>query len=394
MTRTTQRQSSAQDNEPSPSSNSIQVSHTSNATLSAKEHESASDNDNGERPVREKLKKTSIATLPKYGVTSAGAEHPADEDQFMATQNTVNEESPNVESNGQDKRGRPTRKRSFDDLEAAHQNAEEDTPVSKVHEGDRHGGHTRKRSRDVRADTPSRENGRRKTSREKVLLEESANEGQEDKTMSGSDEGGMRNSERPFTPPDQVEAMDEDAAHGVLSPRKKRSRDQVEQDQDKKQKVAATEEERARRNSEEEKKKKKKAAAQYTHELSQDAVIEPEPKIHLETSEGDGGKARDEMSTAKVSEYAFWHFTLPELPLLICYIRFLQRVGLPTPLLSLLSVPLQTPDHSRKLHLDSYPTRLPSSLRPRQPRSHLLALLLSPNLQHPRSPHQVPLPPQ
>lgn len=249
--------------------------------------------------MREKLKKTSIATLPKYGVTAASADHPADDDHFMATQTTVAQESRDVESNDPNTRGRPARKRSFDDLEATDQITEENKPIPKSPMEERHEGHARKRSRDIHADNPPRENGRRKTSREEALLEEEAKEGPEDNSMSGSDDGHARSDKQAATPPDQIEAMDEDAGHGVLSPRKKRSRDQVEQDQDKKQKVAATEEERARRNSEEE----EKVAVQHSREPSQNTSEEPERKRSRDSSEEGKGKEQNDLSTTKVSKH-------------------------------------------------------------------------------------------
>ncbi|KAI9870223.1 MAG: hypothetical protein M1830_004509, partial [Pleopsidium flavum] len=296
MTRVTERQSSAQDNEQLRRPDSTSVSHTNTPTLSAKDLESASDNDTGERPVREKLKKTSIATLPKYGVTAASADHPADDDHSMATETTVTQGNRDAENDDRNTRGRPTRKRSLDDLEATDQTAEEDKAIAKSRMEEKHEGHARKRSRDIRNDNASRENGRRKTSREKALLEEEANEGQEDKSMSESDEHVKRD-QHVATPPDQLEFMEEDVGRGVLSPRKKRSRDQVEQDQDKKQKVAATEEERARRNSEEE----EKVIARHIHQTTQIRAEGPEKKRPRDTSEEGGEKEQDDRSTTEIA---------------------------------------------------------------------------------------------
>lgn len=280
MTRSTQRQSSAQNNGSQQPSNATSIPSTSPATLSVKEIESASDNDTGERPVREKLKKTSIATLPKYGVTAAGADEPVDDDHPMAAIPPGVKASSDVEPVDQGTRGRPTRKRSFDDLEATGESSAPDKPTTNSDRKDSHEGHTRKRSRDIRAQDSSRESGRRKNSREQPVLEEkddddAANDEDEDDNMQVSQEQSS-------TPADQLEMMHDDGGDGVLSPRKKRSREQVEQDEDKKQKVAATEEERARRNSEEE----EKAAEARRQDTSQMGGKELEKKRHLDTSEG------------------------------------------------------------------------------------------------------------
>ena len=291
MTRSTQRQSSAQNNGPQRPSNTTTIPSPSPATLSVKEIESASDNDASERPVREKLKKTSIATLPKYGVIAGSADDPAEVDDRMTTLATVSKPSSDVESTDQDTRGRPTRKRSFDDLEAPDELSTTNKSATDHYGMEKHEGHARKRSRDIRADDSSRESGRRKNSPEKTVPEEEARQEEKDEYMKLSQERGV-------TPPGQVEAMDEDKSHGVLSPRKKRSRDQVEQDQDKKQKVAATEEERARRNSEEE----EKAAQERCQGTSQIASKEVEKKRYRDTSEVAGDK-QTELPAKKVSDH-------------------------------------------------------------------------------------------
>lgn len=291
MTRSTQGQSSAQNNGPQEPSNATSIPSTSTATLSTKEIESASDNDTGERPVREKLKKTSIATLPKYGVAAAAsADNPVDDDNSMAPRHTASKTSSNAVPTDHDIRGRPTRKRSFDDLEATNESSAANKPTTNSHGKESDEGHTRKRSRDIHADDSSRESGRRQSSREEPVLEEEGKEGDEGDSMKVSQE-------RSSTPPGQPEAMEEDGGPGVLSPRKKRSRDQVEQDQDKKQKVAATEEERARRNSEEE-----LAAQGRRQDTSLTSGNELEKKRHRDTSEG-GDQEQPDLPTKKVSDY-------------------------------------------------------------------------------------------
>ncbi len=291
MTRTSQRQNSALDNDPQSISEVASLPRPSPATLSTKEIESASDNDNGERPVREKLKKTSIATLPRSGVTAGSAEDTVDYDEVMASQTAGPRRRADDENLEQEIRGRPTRKRSHDDLENTDEKTEGTRRHSNTLEKDGQEGHARKRSKDIKSNTSSREIERRKTSGEDRLVEEDTQEGKEDNSMSES-EG------RAGTPSGQAEAMEEDQLHGVLSPRKKRSRDQVEQDHDKKQKVAATEEERARRNSEEE----EKAAQAHSIEIGQKPTKKPDKKNHGDVSVGSGAEGKDDLSTTTVSK--------------------------------------------------------------------------------------------
>ena len=253
--------------------------------------ESASDNDTGERPVREKLKKTSIATLPKYGVTAASADGLVDDEEYMASHSTESQANPDLDNIGQDTRGRPTRKRSFEDLEATDDVSGATKPNQKNYAKGSHEGHARKRSRDIHTDGSSRDNGHKRTSPQGEVLEEEAKGELEDKDI-------RRSQERSNTPSGQPEAMDEDEVHGVLSPRKKRSRDQVEQDQDKKQKVAATEEERARRNSEEE----EKAAQAHRREMSQLTSEETEETNRRDAANEGEANDQDNPSATKVSE--------------------------------------------------------------------------------------------
>ena len=73
--------------------------------------EGSSDGEGGERTAREKLKKTSIAGLSQYSkVGKAAGEHPLGE---VTNADTLSDVQP---ENGQ-ARGRPSKKRSFDDLQ-------------------------------------------------------------------------------------------------------------------------------------------------------------------------------------------------------------------------------------------------------------------------------------
>ena len=128
----------------------------------------ASDNDVSERVAREKLKKTSIASISQHAMSKQdmptglqGAESKAD-DGLVATPDTTCKDAdqemerskPNVDAS----RGRPVRKRSFDDLEAADAEANRREALEKREEIAN--GHARKRSRDVRAGELFKEDGR------------------------------------------------------------------------------------------------------------------------------------------------------------------------------------------------------------------------------------------
>ena len=130
--------------------------------------DSASDNDASERAAREKLKKTSIASISQHAMvghdsaTVAQDPRPKADDDLV----TMPGSSPkgHVPANEQPKpdvdasRGRPVRKRSFDDLEAADADANKREALERKEE--KSNGHARKRSRDVRVGEPVKEDGR------------------------------------------------------------------------------------------------------------------------------------------------------------------------------------------------------------------------------------------
>ncbi|WEW59331.1 hypothetical protein PRK78_004801 [Emydomyces testavorans] len=149
------------------------------ATASTEISEPVSDetkDGSGERPVRQKLKETSIAGASRQ-------ESP--EDQLMASQESVPASS--------DERGRLRRKRSFDE-------SREDDTVDVEAKREDEIGHRRKRSRDSKAQGKPDDQGK--------LLEPK--------------DGRER------TPSRSREPLDE--AEKVLSPKKKRSRDQLDKD--------------------------------------------------------------------------------------------------------------------------------------------------------------------
>ena len=130
--------------------------------------DSASDNDASERAAREKLKKTSIASISQHvmvGHDSATmVQDPgpkAHDDLVTMPDSAPNDHAPANEQTKPDvdaTRGRPVRKRSFDDLEAA--DAEANKRESLERREEKSNGHARKRSRDVRVGEPIKEDGR------------------------------------------------------------------------------------------------------------------------------------------------------------------------------------------------------------------------------------------
>lgn len=251
MTRTSQRQTSPQDHgllQPSESQSDLRAQSTS-----ANRHaDSASDNDTSERPVREKLKKTSIAAMPKYGIILARDDAEDDGDDVMASQNleegpTLGEES---DQDAQESRGRPSRKRSFEDIKTT-----ESHEMDNIEE--RSSGHTRKRSRDVKVGEPRKEGGGR-TSSLGASVEEQKDE-IDHEVLSEPAKG--KAIEEDDTPPSNDEPADHVMRESAFSPRKKRSRDRFEEEIDREQKIAATEETRARKRSQEEEREQARPTA-------------------------------------------------------------------------------------------------------------------------------------
>lgn len=175
-----------------------------------------SDNDGAERPVREKLKKASIAGLSTQGKENGDG---TKADALSSESSTEDEKS--LEDTMQTDitsplRGRPTRKRSFDDLQndpAAGIDAplQDDAVRAEGH-------HKRMRSKDMSSNKTSKVNG--KAGREQVepLAEE------EDDVEAQKSPGGAGIIVEPPTMEDAV------TTSGNQSPKKKRSRDQFDKD--------------------------------------------------------------------------------------------------------------------------------------------------------------------
>lgn len=241
MTQELQHLDAAQDNGTSEPRNLVDTTSTGTSVQLSSTHltvDSASDNDTSERPVREKLKKTSLASLPRDNLMSPRAHTEAERDDAMLMHHDV------ASTTGvcPGPRGRPLRKRSFDDIEPAEGDTSEVTTdvIGNI------GGHARKRSRDVRVgagfDGESRKRGAPETPVQEVDEQNlSDNEMAELEDDRSPESGALSHIQ---------DAVDEDMTDSAL-PRKKRSRDQFDTDMDREQKIPATEEAKAQRRSEE-----------------------------------------------------------------------------------------------------------------------------------------------
>lgn len=207
--------------------------------------DSASDNDTSERPVREKLKKTSLASMPRDNFMSPRTHTELGRDDAMLTHHIEEDSIPNEQTTGAcpGPRGRPLRKRSFDDLEPA----ECDTFEVSTDVITNTGGHARKRSRDVRVGAGF-DGENRKRGAPEIPVQEVDEQNLSDNEMAELEDN--HSPENGALSPIQG-AVDEDMTDSALLPRKKRSRGQFDTATDREQKIPATEEAKAQRRSEE-----------------------------------------------------------------------------------------------------------------------------------------------
>ena len=209
--------------------------------------DSASDNETSERPVREKLKKTSIASIPKSGPHLPRNDFTFEPDAQTEGQGLANDSSDIQEpvNTQAEPRGRRLRKRSFDDLEA-----EEDTVGDRSIPGQ--SGHSRKRSRDVRIGEETKGDERlRRPDQIPVQEEEEDEAGVVHKESSGSRTGIEDQIATNLSRSSDQDVADQEMRDSAFSPRKKRSRDQLDTETQREQKIPATDEAKAHRRSEE-----------------------------------------------------------------------------------------------------------------------------------------------
>ncbi|KAL9112945.1 MAG: hypothetical protein Q9227_002809 [Pyrenula ochraceoflavens] len=176
-----------------------------------------SDGEAGERPVREKLKKTSIAGLSQHTTAQEA-------DRSMNDTPNIDSAEPEVGSDHA-QRGRPARKRSYEDIQQeelqTESTADKETASTQSL-------HKRMRSRDVSAPVPSEPNGKDSARRDPVIHEEEHSISQ---LAASTAEEEDSNGHKPPTPEqDLPEDGTREVADGILSPRKKRSRDQFDKD--------------------------------------------------------------------------------------------------------------------------------------------------------------------
>lgn len=248
MTQKLQHLDATQDNDTSDSRNVAGSTNTGTSIQLSSSHpnvDSASDNDTSERPVREKLKKTSLASLPRDNFMSPRAHTEPERDDSMLTHHPEEESVPKERSTGvfPGPRGRPLRKRSFDDIEPA----ESDTFEVSGDVISNTDGHARKRSRDVRVGVGFDGENRKRGAPERPVQEV------DEQNLSDNEMADLEDNRSPESgahSPIQG-AVDEDMTDSALLPRKKRSRDQFDTDTDREQKIPATEEAKAQRRSEE-----------------------------------------------------------------------------------------------------------------------------------------------
>lgn len=282
MTQTNQRQENAPDTVSTlPLDTSMSTSTSLRPTA-----DSISDNDTSEKPVREKLKKTSLASMSSDIVGRQERALKANEES-SAPDRLQKELSPEKESNkqGLEPRGRPVKKRSFDDLDTPEQEGNGLEAGREYAAKPNANGHMRKRSRDVRVGDVSKEDRRPLLGGTPVReeSEDAANgvdtsEAWINETKNAAD--GISptaetlsqvemeqdkqtqdvNEPTKYVPTiiQQVdltkmekESTDQEMRDSASSPRKKRSRDHFDTELDREQKIPATEEARAHRRSDE-----------------------------------------------------------------------------------------------------------------------------------------------
>jgi len=303
MTENPSEQDSVQNDEPTQMETS---SHGPSASLRPPP-EATSDNDVSEKPVREKLKKTSIASISQHVTKAQEVGQEADASRMSDIDVAQTESSPAeaISKIGMDtSRGRPLRKRSFDGLEIT--DTYEDTTVDNGTHNERLNGHVRKRSRDVRTGEALKED-RLPRGVDMTLEEETESYAKqaESPKLSGhaSDKAETISVQNPEIP-QQMEVerdsnlkdvgtaeeessvvigkapSDQEMRDSGPSPRKKRSRDQfdTEADREQKQKIPATEGLRAQRKSDElERTENTRASSESVHSSERSTPFEQEP---------------------------------------------------------------------------------------------------------------------
>ena len=290
--RTSQRQTPPRDvaQFQAPSHKDLDPSPTANMHAGA---DSKSDVDAGEPPVREKLKKTSLASMPRPGTAPTGADVHNSRDTVMDTKDGHCEQGLQLENldTGREGRGRPIRKRSLEELDTVEMGQSHNSEVH-MESTD---GHARKRSRDVRSGVNLKSDSRRMSL--EIPLKE-VNENPESSTEIADNGTLTKASVETNSPTSEKEVADEEMQESLLSPRKKRSRDQFEAESHREQKIAATNETRARRRSSEEERREAVHAEDNKPQTIEHKTGEQNGYVHA--AEEASGISQKDSSAAKV----------------------------------------------------------------------------------------------
>lgn len=210
-----------------------------------------SDIEASEGPVREKLKKTSIASIPRQAGSSGSAAEKEVEVNTTIAHVLANDAQAAGDGSSPEAtdRGRPVRKRSFDDLDV-----DRATP-SDSHEPDtgNQGGRERKRSKDIRASRGPHSGTNEVTiyAIQPADVVETGKKVEKDDESTKAKEMPNDMNEESIPASIDTEFFDEEMHQSTFSPRKKRSRDHLDADSQREQKIPATEEAKAHRRSEE-----------------------------------------------------------------------------------------------------------------------------------------------
>lgn len=212
---------------------------------------STSDNETGEKPIREKLKKTSIASIPRNDLSNLRDDDTSESvlkndraessQDFRQDQMSVDKFAEIVNGG----RGRSLRKRSFDDLDTGADNCAFLDEL--LYENPSL--HTRKRSRDVRVD--SSQKAQHSSPRISAIAVQGSTQKTTQTHRDHADLIQYAEAIKEIAPVSDTSCAEQETNDSILSPRKKRSRDQLDSDTDREQKIVATEETKALRRSEE-----------------------------------------------------------------------------------------------------------------------------------------------
>ena len=212
--------------------------------------DSASDNETSERPVREKLKKTSIASMPQDSLLCPPTGDGAFEDNKFGRPNSsikleLTSLAKNPDASANRSSGKPERHQLFKDSSVGGQH---ESCVS-VNEAGRTYTPTQKNYISDHFISP-KEKSPRQATKQAASPEYEKSEPGYDKTTISSRAIRPRDESDILALP-QTDSDEHEMGYTLFGPRKKRSRDQLDAEIDREQKIVATEEAKAQRRSEE-----------------------------------------------------------------------------------------------------------------------------------------------